>query len=341
MKFINVLLTLSSLLFWQISGAVENAKAPATDETDFFAIVNETGGYISHKLHQQFWEMLKAKYSEEKREKFVLDIQSVLGLLKEFQEATWQSAKQSYYAKKQDKSQGYQTLKDQLLKQQTQYFSPQVIVANAEKIITSSAERSPLDLGAGNFYITPELIEENLIGIKGSYERLKLLLSPTWKEEYKEYTLPKMALSILSLYPPDEYQEFFSHNDETVNIHVSQLCVDKNSIYEMGAVDYQKGDKKFSHFSPEERTIYMQEFVKEQFAGYKINDPLLSKGTWRGFEYVKGMGSIENYHIVILNLFPNDKALYIKYVTEGDLTLANSNFNDFMKRIQIEKGSGA
>ncbi len=313
------------------------AQEPATsnDETTFFAAVNETGGYINQALHQDFWTLMQKKYTQEQRDKIIHDIQSTLEILKEFQALTWKSAKESYFAKSVIKDSEYQPLKEKLEKHQSQYFSPQVIIDNSEKIIAASSTRSALDLGAGKFYITPELIDENLIGIKGSYDRLKLLLLPVWKEEYKEYTLPLINVSLLSLYSPDEYHEVIQHGDEQIDIHIAQLSVDKNVLYELGSVDYQKGDKKFIDFTPEERQIYIQEFVKDQFANYNITEPMLSKGNWRGYEYAKGMASLDNYNIVIMSLFVDSKAFYIKYVTNTNLSVAGAEFNDFTKRIQV------
>lgn len=310
-------------------------KTPIQDETEFFSTVNETGGYITKALHQAFWELMRLKYDEGQRNKIVTDIQSTLDVLKEFQAQTWQSAKESYFAKKIEKDKNYFSLKDRLEKHKSLYFSPQSFIDNSEKIITASATRTSLDLGEGKFYITPELIEENLIGIKGSYERLKLLLTPEWKEEYHEYLLPKINVSLLSLYAPDEYHELIEHGDEKIEIYIAQLCVDKNAIYEIGSVDYQKGDKKFVDFTQQEKEIYIQEFVKEQFAGYKIDEPLLSKGTWRGYEYAKGIASYENYNIVIMSLFVDSKAFYLKFVTNGNLSSAGTDFNEFTKRIQL------
>ena len=228
-------------------------ETPQKDEAEFFASVNETGGYITQALHKEFWDVMKSKYDDEQRQKIVEDIQNSLDILREFQLRTWESAKESYYAKKKEKVKDYEELKAKLLQLHSQYFSPQVIIENSDKIITSSADRAPVDLGAGKFYITPELIEENMIGIKGSYERLKILATPEWKEEYKEYTLPKINVSLLSLYAPDEYHEIISHADEKIDIHIVQLCTNLNSVYEIGSVDYQKGDKKFVDFSPEEK----------------------------------------------------------------------------------------
>ncbi len=311
------------------------APLPLGDETSFFATVNETGGYINQTLHHDFWDLMQKKYTDEQRVKIVHDIQSTLEILKEFQALTWKSAKESYFAKTVIKDSEYEPLKQKLEKHQSQYFSPQVIIDNSEKIILASSTRTPLDLGAGKFYITPELIDENLIGIKGSYDRLKLLLLPVWKEEFKEYTLPLINVSLLSLYSPDEYHEVIQHGDEQIDIHIAQLSVDKNTLYELGSVDYQKGDKKFVSFTPEERHIYIQEFVKDQFANYKISEPLLSKGNWRGYEYAKGIASLDNYNIVIMSLFADSKAFYIKYVTDTNLSLAGAEFNEFTKRIQM------
>jgi hypothetical protein len=305
------------------------------DESEFFTIVNETGGYINKEVHQNFWLTMQQKYSDEQRRQIVGDIQNTLDILKAFQARTWQSAKDSYHNKRVTSDTEFELLKSKLKQHPSFYFSPQIIIDNSDKIIAASATRSAVDLGAGKFYITPELIDENLMGIKGSYERMKMLLAPEWKDEFKEYTFPYIQVSLLSLYPPDEYHEVITHGDEKIDIHIAQLCVDKNAIYELGAVDYQKGDKQFIHFTASEKDLYLQEFVKEQFAGYKIPTPMISKGTWRGFEYAKGIGAIENYNVVIMSLFVNSKAFYVKYVTNSNLAGAGSDFNEFLKRIQL------
>lgn len=318
-----------------LSSILPQKEVPQKDEFEFFAQVNETGGYITQTMHQEFWDMMKGKYDEEQRTKIVRDVQNSLDVLKEFQALTWESAKESYFSQKSIKINHYEELKETLLKLESPYFSPQVILENAEKIISASALRSPLDLGAGKIYITPELIEENMIGIKGCYERLKILLSPQWKEEYQEYVLPKINVSILSFYAPDEYHEIISHNDEKIDIHIAQLATNKNLIFEIGAIDYQKGDKKFTDFTPEEKEIYIQEFVKEQFSGYRVASPLMSKGAWRGHDFAKGVASLEQNSIIIMSLIVNDKAFYIKYVADTNLALTGADFNDFTKRIQI------
>ncbi len=305
------------------------------DETEFFTFVNETGGYITKSMHDEFWAILQEKYDEQQRIKIVADVHSALDIIRDFQYQTWESAKASYFAKMAQKSPDYERLKAQLQKQNSPYFTPQAVIENADKIIEAAANRFPLDLGAGKFYITPELIQENMIGIKGSYERLKLLLTPEWKDEYKEYLLPKEMISLLSLYSPDEYHETITHTDERIDIHIAQLSTDKSSLYEIGAVDYQKGDKKFASFLPEEKEIYIQEFVKEQFVGYKVTEPMLSRGMWRGYSFAKGVASLGDLNVIVMSFFVDDKALYFKFVSDKNLSLASADFNDFTKRIQI------
>lgn len=305
------------------------------DETEFFTFVNETGGYITKSMHDEFWAILQEKYDEQQRINIVADVHSALDIIRDFQYQTWESAKASYFAKMAQKSPDYERLKAQLQKQHSPYFTPQAVIENADKIIEAAANRFPLDLGAGKFYITPELIQENMIGIKGSYERLKLLLTPEWKDEYKEYLLPKEMISLLSLYSPDEYHETITHTDERIDIHIAQLSTDKSSLYEIGAVDYQKGDKKFASFLPEEKEIYIQEFVKEQFVGYKVAEPMLSRGMWRGYSFAKGVASLGELNVIVMSFFVDDKALYFKFVSDKNLSLASADFNDFTKRIQI------
>lgn len=307
----------------------------ARDEVEYLAIVNQTGGYITQSFHQQFWEIMKAKYDETQRDKIVREIQYSIDILKEFQIKTWESAKESFFLKKVEKVKEYDELKSKLLQLQSQYYTPRFIAENAEKIIEAAANRLALDLGTGKYYITPEFIQENMIGINGSYERLRLLMTPTWQEDYKEFTLPKINISLLSLYAPDEYHEVITNRDEKIDIHLAQLRVNADSVYEIASIDYQKGDKKFTDFTQEEKEIYVQEFLKGQLASQGINDPSLSKGSWRGYEYAKGVAVNDKRNLIIMSLIVNNKAFYIKYITTSTLSSAGSDFNEFTKRIQL------
>lgn len=323
---------------WLLTSAVysvENATPPTQDEAAFFSEVNETGGYVTQKLHQEFWELMQSKYDEATRADIAVKTIETLQVLKDFQHATWDSAKASYFAQTVQKTADYDELKNRLHGQGSHYFSPEAIIEHSNKIIMAAASRNALDLGGGKFYITPELIEENLIGIQGSFERLKMLMTPVWKNEYKEYPLSKLNISILSFYSPDQYHEVVAHNDESIDIHIAQLHTDKDTTYELGSVDYKKGDKQFTDLTNEEKEIYIREFISGQFLSYRIENPILSKGMWRGYHFVKGAASVDDFNVVIMSMMVNNKAFYIKLVTKMHIPLANADFNDFTKRIQI------
>lgn len=315
--------------------ADEPINAPTKDEAAFFCEVNETGGYVTQKLHQEFWELMHSKYDPKQREDIAFKTIQTLEILKDFQRVTWESAKASYFAQKIDMLGDYESLKTRLQGQGSYYFSPEAIIEHSNKIITAASTRNALDLGGGKFYITPELIEENLIGIQGCFERLKLLMSPAWNSQYKEYLLPKLNTSLLALYSPDQYHEVIAHNDESINIHIAQLHTDKDTTYELGSVDYKKGDRRFNDFTSEEKEIYIREFISDQFLSYRIENPILSKGMWRGYHFVKGAASVDDFNVIIMSMMVQDKAFYIKLVTKMHIPLANADFNDFTKRIQI------
>lgn len=305
------------------------------DERVYFAEVNETGGYVTQKLHEAFWNLMRLKYDEKTCEEMAIKTIETLEILKNFQQLTWESAKQSYFSKTIEKTKDYEQLKNRLNAQGSNYFSPQSMIEHSSKIILAAATRNPLDLGNGKFYITPELIEENLIGIQGSFERLKLLMTPSWENAYKEYILPKLNISLLSLYSPDQYHEVISHNDESINIYIAQLNTDKDTTYEIGSVDYKKGERVFNDFSAEEKAIYIQEFIRDQFLSYRIESPTLNTGSWRGHHFVKGSASVDDFNVMIMSMMVQNKAFYIKLVTKMHIPLANTDFNDFIKRIQI------
>lgn len=314
--------------------------APALTEADFFSTVNETGGYINQDLHHAFWALIAQKYSPEQQAQMVIDIHQALEVLKAYQTQIWESAKLSYFSKQFRLTLEYTPIKARLLQLQSPYFSPQTLVSNGEKIIEAAANRQALDLGAGNYYITPELIEENLIGMRGSYERLKLLMTPDWRQEYREYPLPKLAVTLLNLYAPDEYEESITQDEEKLVLHTAQFSSEPFSLYEVGSLEYQKGQKRFEHFTHQEREAYLQAFVDEQFAGYKVTSPQMSKGLWRGHAYAKGVSAFDDYHVILMCFFMGDKVLYLKHVTDADLANATSHFNDFTKRLQLMEAKG-
>lgn len=322
-------------LLYSQNGFATPQEESIQDETQYFALVNETGGYLTEALHQKFWELMQTKYSAPKSKQIAQEILNALDLIKAFQIKTWESAKESYYAKQPRKVAGYDKLQEQLATLTSPYFASPAILENAEKIIEAAALRTAVDLGIGKVYITPELIEENTIGIKGGYDRLKVLLTPDWKEEYKEYVLPLLNISLLSLYAPDEYHETIAHGEEKIDMHIMQLSTQANAVYEIGSVAYQKGDKKIENFTAEEKEIYLQEFLKEQFIGYRENAPVITQGDWRGFQFFKGASALDQQSVIIMGMMVNNKALYIKYVTDTPLSLASDDFNEFTKRLQI------
>ncbi len=326
-------LFMAVLLFSPFANAENNL--PEQDEAAFFSEVNETGGYVTPKLHQDFWDLMRIKYDEKTREEIALKTIETLEVLKDFQRSTWESAKASYFGQKIEKTLDYEDLKKRLNGQGSHYFSPEAIIEHSGKIILAASSRNALDLGGGKFYITPELIEENLIGIQGSFERLKMLMTPIWTGEFKEYQLPRLNVSILALYSPDQYHEVITHNDESIDIHIAQLHTDKNSTYEIGSVDYTKGEKHFNDFSLEEKEIYIREFINDQFLSYRIESPIISKGMWRGYHFVKGVASVDDFNVIIMSMMVENKAFYIKLVTKMHIPLANADFNDFTKRLQI------
>lgn len=75
--------------------------------------------------------------------------------------------------------------------------------------------------------------------------------------------------------------------------------------------------------------------MNEQFAGYKVTTPHMSKGLWRGHAFAKGIAAYQNFHVIVMCFFVGDKAIYLKQVTDADLSHASTAFNDFTKRIQI------
>lgn len=334
-KKLGILLLCYPLSAYALSFKSDELPLSHKDEREFLALVNQTGGYITQSFHQQFWEIMKAKYDEQQRDKIVRELQYSIDVLREFQTKTWESARESYFLKRKEKVKEYDELKNKMLLLQSQYYSPQFIIDNAEKIISASASRTALDLGNGKFYITPEFIQENMTGIHGGYERLRLLMTPVWQEDYKEYVLPNLNVSLLSLYSPDEYHENITNRNEKIDIHIAQLNVNADSAYEIGSVDYQREEQKFVDFTPEEQEIYIQEFVKRQLASYGIVDPSLSKGEWRGYKFAKSITTFDNRNIIIMSLIVKGKAFYIKYISGANLTTACADFNDFTKRVQI------
>lgn len=330
-----LLLGIVLLGLWGTGCAQEGAEVSLRDEAAFFAEVNETGGYVTEKLHQAFWEFMRGQYDDNTRDMMVTNTLETLGILKDFQKATWESAKLSYFSQQLEKTGDYETLMGRLGSRGSHYFSPRVIITQADQIIAAAASRQALDLGGGKFYVTPELIEENLLGIQGAFERLMLLMTPQWAPEYKEYKLPMLKISLLAWYAPDQYHETVVHHDESIDLDIAQLNTDKNTTYEIGSVNYKKGDRHFCDFSMQEKEIYIQEFVRGQFLRYRIEAPILSQGTWRGYSFVKGAGSVSDFNVVLMGMIIQDKAFYVKLVTMEPLPFANEDFSEFMKRIQV------
>lgn len=312
------------------------SKDPEIAEVDYLGTVSQTGGYINQSLHQAFWEQLEKHYTPEQRSELVADLQGSLNLIKAFQMALWESAKISYFGKEIRVTTAFTPLKAQLLNINSPYLSPKTLVKHAEMIIQAASNRQAIDLGAGPFYVTPELIEEHLVGLSGGYERLRLLMDPQWQGTWKEYCLPKIGVRLLSYYAPDEYENNIMEEDEKLSLQTAELSIDSQKQYEVGAINYQKENKRFNHFTQAEKDSYLEALVEEQLAAYKIMTPQISKGLWRGHPFVKGIGTHHNQYVIFMCFFAHDKAIYVKHVSDADLSHANTTFNEFTKRIQIQ-----
>jgi hypothetical protein len=168
--------------------------------------VQSVEGYIDKELYDEFWALLPAEIKDSpSNRKLLKEFLSEVGDEREkFVAEAWLSAKASLAAKRIVKTEGYIAGQKAALRASTNLGYQSTIhesLASGERLIAAAAYGTPLDISGGKTYITLDLIERVLSGIKASEFRLAKLVSPSWDERITEFLYPEAHVSILAKSP--------------------------------------------------------------------------------------------------------------------------------------------
>lgn len=202
------------------------------------------------------------------------------------QRETWASMKGSLSARKVVKTPGYDSARRDVLAAGLPEFQVQAQkgIENAEGMIRAAASGAPFQTPNGAIYVTEELVNQVLGGLKGSVARLRLLANPDWVPQAREYRYPEAGVRILSETPFSRQVQQVKGEDgrrirsivltNTLN-EASFVCV---TYMEMGAL----------WADPDGAVVRI---AKSTLVGAGISDPTVVLSEWRQHRSAFGAGS--------------------------------------------------
>ena len=177
-----------------------------TRQMEIMRTVRSVDGYVDKALHDEFWMLMPSALRDSPSANEMLQglLAEVSEAREDFQEQTWLSAKQSLMAGRTVRTAAYLASKEAALNASTNPGYQAKIresIASAERLLAAAGSGSPLDVPGGRTYITSDLIERVLSGIRASEFRFAKLVSPSWDDRLTEFKYPAAHVSILALAP--------------------------------------------------------------------------------------------------------------------------------------------
>jgi hypothetical protein len=175
-------------------------------QLEIMRTVRSVDGYIDEVLHREFWSLMPtAIRNSTSAHQMLEDLFAEVGAAREdFQIQTWISAGASLEAGQIVRTTAYSNARDAALNASNNPGYQRSIhdsIASAERILAAAANGTPLDVHGGRTYITRDLIERVLSGIRASEFRFAKLVSPTWDDRLTEFQYPDAHVSVLALTP--------------------------------------------------------------------------------------------------------------------------------------------
>ena len=177
-----------------------------TRQMEIMRTVRSVDGYIDKALHDEFWMLMPSALRDSpSAHRMLRDLLAEVGEAREdLQEQTWLSAYESLKAGRVVRTAAYLEAKEASLNASANPGYQARIrdsIASAERLLEAAGSGTPLDVHGGRTYITSDLIEQVLSGIRASEFRFAKLVSPSWDDRPTEFKYPEAHVSILALAP--------------------------------------------------------------------------------------------------------------------------------------------
>jgi hypothetical protein len=188
------------------AAAVDSKPELSARQTEIMRTVQSVEGYIDKELYDEFWSLMPTEMRDSPANRQLLrEFLFEVGSERErFMTEAWLSAKASLAAKRIVRTERYIAAQKAALNASTNSsYQTKILesIASGERLMAAAANGSALDTPGGKTFITSDLIERVLSGIKASEFRIAKLIAPTWNEELFEFRYPEAHISILAQSP--------------------------------------------------------------------------------------------------------------------------------------------
>lgn len=204
-----------ALICCAVSGAAlgqpsPNASGVALELSDrqkeIIRTVRAADGYIDENLHEEFWSQMPSAFRASPALRIQLDdlLLDVGDARQSFLEQSWRSVGESLKYRRIVRTKAYLDAKQAVLKASTNPAYQEKVresIASAERLLDAAANGTPIDVSEGRTFITNDMIEHILSGIRASEYRYSKLLLPTWDDQLEVFSYPEGHISVLALTP--------------------------------------------------------------------------------------------------------------------------------------------
>lgn len=174
-------------------------------QTEIMRTVQSVDGYLDKKLYDEFWSIMPPEIKiPANRFKLKKLLSEVSFEREKFITESWLSAKASLEAGRVVRTQGYivaQKLALEASNNQSYKANIAESITSGERLIEAAAKGTPLDTPGGKKFITSDVIEHVLSGVKASEFRVAKLVSPSWDGRTIEFRYPEAHVSVLATFP--------------------------------------------------------------------------------------------------------------------------------------------
>jgi len=260
-------------------------------QMEIMRTVRSVEGYIDKALHDEFWMLMpSALRNSPSAHRMLRDLLAEVGEAREdFQEQTWLSAHESLKAGRVVRTAAYLEAKEAASEASVNPGYQARIrdsIESAERLLEAAGSGTPLDVHGGRTYITSDLIEQVLSGIRASEFRFAKLVSPSWDDRLTEFKYPEARVSILALAPfALERKEI--RNPGARNIEMISLSQTLNPFTYVAVSFAANGGR----YSDPVKSLVSNARAAVEGAGAAGRPPVFIK--WRGFDSATAAGQAQ------------------------------------------------
>lgn len=276
-------------VFW-FAGSVGNAaefSKLSPRQNEIMRTTLAADGWLTEDMHREFWAQIPvADRWNPAVGKLLLEQIGAEGL--DFQRETWKSIMLSLQAGRVIKSPNYDAAKARMLASPSSTMLQEqnaTGIKNAERLMNAAANKSPVVIPSGTFYVTNEIVRRTLAGLEAAHCRWQMLVNPKWEPKVEETKYADAHVRILSECPfRREYQDVTIEFGKKARLIMLFYAASQNNQL---AVEFMATGTQFA--VPQQSVAHIAQAALNGMGLVDVK-PIISR--WRGRTSAEASGSV-------------------------------------------------